>query len=150
LSNPLFFGTFAPKKLSKPINNMKRSIQLRFAFFAFLAVAVAGSACKTEKQEDYSEKILGRWEIVEAKRNGDLTESLAGLFFEFQTGGAMRTNLSATEETAAYELQDNKILQRQSQIEADYTIEAVTDSTMTLTTTLRNYNFRFLLAKAGE
>lgn len=128
---------------------MKRSIQLRFAFFAFLAVTVAGSACETEKKEDYSEKILGRWEIVEAKRNGDLTESLAGLFFEFQTGGAMRTNLSATEETAAYELQDNKILQRQSQIEADYTIEAVTDSTMTLTTTLRNYNFRFLLAKAA-
>ena len=129
---------------------MKRSIQLWFAFFAFLAVAAGVSACKTEKQEDYSEKILGRWEIVEAKRNGDLTESLAGLFFEFQPGGAMRTNLSATEETAAYELQGDKILQRQSQIEADYTIEAVTDSTMTLTTTLRNYNFRFLLAKAGE
>lgn len=108
------------------------------------------SACKTEKQDDYSEKILGRWELLEAKRNGDPTESLIGLFFEFQTGGAMRTNLSATEETAAYELQDNKILQRQSQIEADYTIEEITDSTMTLTTTLRNYNFRFLLKKAGE
>jgi len=129
---------------------MKRSIQLWFAFFALLAVETGVSACKTEKQEDYSEKILGRWEIVEAKRNGDLTESLASLFFEFQTGGVMRTNLSATEETAAYKVQDNKILQRQSQIEADYTIEAVTDSTMTLTTTLRNYNFRFLLAKAGE
>jgi len=129
---------------------MKRSIQLWFAFYAFLAVATGLFACKTEKQDDYSDKILGRWDLIEAQRNGDPTESIAGLFFEFQTGGAMRTNLSRTEETAAYTVEDNKILQRQSQIEADYTIEAVTDSTMTLATTLRNTNFRFLLGKAGQ
>ncbi|NUN99628.1 MAG: hypothetical protein HUU01_03320 [Saprospiraceae bacterium] len=129
---------------------MKRSIQLSFAFCTFLVVAAGISSCKSEDQINYAEKILGRWDIREAKRNGDVTESLAGLYFEFQADGAMRTNLSATEETAAYEVRDNKILQRQSQIEADYTIEEISDSTMILTTTLRSYNFRFSLTKAGE
>ncbi len=131
---------------------MRRTIQLSLAMSALFAILAGGFfACTQEKQDDYSDKILGNWNIREAKRNGDPTESLAGLFFEFQKDGAMRTNLSGTEETAAYKLVDNKILQRQSQIEADYTIESVTDSTLTLTTTLRSYNFHFLLAKAtGE
>jgi len=127
---------------------MKRWTNLSLVFCA-LAASIFMVGCKPEKQDDYAEKILGRWEIREGLRNGEATESLSGLFFEFQAGGAMRTNLSGAEETAAYELKENQILQRQSQIEADYTIEEITDSTLTLSTKLRSYNFRFMLGKAA-
>ena len=93
------------------------------------------------------DKLAGRWDIKEAFRNDRPTESMEALFFEFKPNGKMITNLIGADIEASYELQDDKILQRKSELEADYVIEGFTDTTLTLSTTLRDYKFRFLLHK---
>jgi hypothetical protein len=93
------------------------------------------------------DKLSGRWDIKEAFRNDRPTESMEALFFEFKPNGKMITNLIGADIEATYELQEDKILQRKSELEADYVIEGFTDTTLTLSTTLRDYKFRFLLHK---
>jgi hypothetical protein len=112
-----------------------------------LIVLVSAFSCKKEA-DDKSELILGRWDIVEASRNGRPTESLADLYFEFFQDGNMRTNLTGSTATAAYQIDKNLIKQRNSQVDADYKIESLSDSTLILTTELRGFSFRFVLGKS--
>jgi hypothetical protein len=96
------------------------------------------------------EQLAGRWDIKEAFRNERPTESMEALFFEFKPNGRMVTNLIGADVEAAYELKRDKILQRKSDMEADYLIEGFTDTTLTLSTTLRDYKFRFFLHKKSK
>lgn len=116
---------------------------------AILLVLVATwSACRQD-QDHTAERIIGRWELREATRDGKPTESLEALYFEFLPDGKMNTNMAGVPETAAYTVAKNTIQQRQSRIEADYTIEDLGDSTMVLSAIIRDYNFRFRLGKAN-
>lgn len=114
----------------------------------FILLLGAFTACEpdTEKIDD---KVVGRWEITQAYRDGQPTGTLDQLFFEFLPSGRMRTNLSGAEEEAAYEISDATIQQRESRIEADYQVQEVTDSTLEMTTKLRDFNFRFVLKKVN-
>lgn len=124
---------------------MNWSISTRVLFF-FIGVA-ALSACQDSQEIDRQEYLLGRWEIQEARRNGQATESLQELYFEFFQDGKMTTNLLGAAETASYELEDGELRQRDSQLDIDYRIEELTDSLLILTTNLRDYDFRFRLHK---
>lgn len=125
---------------------MRNSSQL-FALLLF-ATATALSSCKQEP-DPAQEYLTGRWEIREAFRNGKPTESLADLYFEFGNDGNMRTNLpvSETPGNARYELHKNHIRQQQGEMGLEYTIESISDTSLVLTTTLRDFNFRFVLGK---
>ena len=103
-------------------------------------------SCKQEPTED-PQDLIGYWEIQSAYRNGQQTESLDELFFEFFEDGTMRTNISGIPTDAAYTVKGNSINQLESDMDVAYSIEEATDSTLTLTTTIRNYNFRFDLGK---
>ena len=107
------------------------------------------SGCGQEQDDDKKELILGRWEIQQAFRDGQATETLDKLYFEFFKDGQMRTNLMGAE-TATYELEDSQLYQRDSQMDIDYTIESIGDSTMVLTTQLRDSNFRFQLRRSVQ
>lgn len=119
-----------------------------------LPIALIGifmlSSCGQEQDQNQEELILGRWEIQQAFRNGQPTESLDELYFEFFKDGKMRTNLMGTPETATYELDDSRLYQRESQMDIDYNIENLSDSTMVMTTQLRDYDFRFQLRRSVE
>lgn len=121
---------------------MKRILWVSLTLISLLSVACKRDAAGTK------EKLIGRWEITEAYRNDRLTESLAELYFEFFADGKMQTNITGNPEQATYSLRSDKISQRDSSIDADYTLEEITDSTMIMSTTLRNFSFRFLLHKA--
>lgn len=115
---------------------------------AILLVLVSTwSACRQD-QDNTAERIVGRWELREATRDGKPTESLEALYFEFLPDGKMNTNMAGVPETAAYTVAKNTIQQRQSRIEADYIIEELGDSIMVLSASIRDYNFRFRLGKA--
>jgi len=73
---------------------------------------------------------------------------MQGLFFEFFGDGKMLTNMSSSTAEAQFELKKQTILQRGGEMDADYEIASLTDTSMVLVTVLRDYNFRFVLKKS--
>lgn len=104
------------------------------------------SGC-TRDVVDNTKDLLGRWDIIEAKRGGQVTESLDQLFFEFFQDGKMRTNILGAVENADYSMENMIIKQRKSQLEIDYKVDSLTDSILTMSTTINRYNFQFRLGK---
>ena len=117
--------------------------------WAILLVLLTQLACTSDENTN-ADQLLGRWEIYEATRNGRPTESLAELFFEFAPEGKMRTNITGAATDASYQLSKNQILQRDSDIDIDYNIEQMQDSTLIISTELRGYAFRFILNKVVQ
>lgn len=125
----------------------------RFTMRLMLLFLLAGTSlvsCKNENQKtaDNAELIIGRWDIQDAKRNGRTTESLAELYFEFFEDGSMRTNLTGASEKCKFEIDNDKLYQRESKMDADYLIEELTDSSLVISTELRGSSFQFLLNKS--
>lgn len=105
--------------------------------------------CKSETV-DSTDQLIGRWDIREAKRNGQATESLDQLYFEFFQDGNMKTNILGADEEATYELDNKTIRQRESQMPIDYTIESISDTSLIMNATINRFNFRFQLGKTVE
>ena len=124
---------------------MKYSNQLIAAVFLFI-VAECGSEPKAEIETD---KLVGRWEIELATRNGKPTGTLDQLFFVFSEDGNMETNLPTLEGESPYELEGN-IIQQQGSTDITYTIEALNEGRLVLTTELQNFTFRFLLQRTDN
>ncbi len=122
---------------------MKRMQGIALTFFCLALFLCACSGTPVISPD----KLAGHWDIKEAFRDNRPTESMEALFFEFKPNGKMITNLIGVNIEATYEQQEDKILQRKSELEADYLIEGFTDTTLTLSTTLRDHEFRFLLHK---
>ena len=115
-----------------------------------LVLFVVLGALSCGKEEDPMLKLIqGRWEIKEAYRNDQATESLADLYFQFEKDGRMETNLPVSETPAAsaYSLKRGVITQTQGALEIEYQIETVTDTSLVLNTTLQNFPFRFVFSK---
>lgn len=113
-----------------------------------VAIGLAAlAACQDSQETSRQEYLLGRWELQQAYRNGQVTESLQELYFEFFQDGKMSTNILGAPETATYELEENELRQRDSQMDINYQIEELSDSLLVLTTNLRSYDFRFRLHK---
>jgi hypothetical protein len=105
-------------------------------------------ACGNEEKFDQN-ALLGHWELVTATRDGRRAPSVEGAYFNFLEDGALQTNIASSPETATYKVEGMVIQQRESRFEIDYTIEELTDTSLVLTTELRNAQFRFFLKKAA-
>ena len=124
--------------------------QARYIFFLALVILVA---CKSsnEDEEKLRNQLIGKWEIAEAYRNGNLAESLDDLFFEFFEDGKMRTNILGSSSQSDYEIDGQNVLQGgEDGVEVNYQIEEVSDSTLVLSTVLRRYDFSFSLKRFKE
>lgn len=96
------------------------------------------------------ELLLGKWELKQAFRNERPTESLDDLYMEFFENGQLKTNLMGTEEMYEFDYEKGKVIQKSIHIEpVTYTIESISDSSLILTTSLKNYNFRFVMNKSS-
>lgn len=115
-------------------------------FTLLLALVSMIWSCEDDNPQ-YALDLPGRWEVVNAFRDQAVTESLRGLFFDFQKEGKLITNLSGTEEEYTYELTEEQLLQRDGPISADYTIEQLTADTLILQTVLRKKHFRLIMEK---
>lgn len=115
---------------------------------ASLFIALFLFACGNE--EKFSQNaLLGHWELVNATRDGRRAPSVEGAYFNFLEDGTLQTNIASSPETATYTIEGTVIQQRESRFEIDYTIEELTDTSLVLTTELRNAQFRFFLRKAA-
>jgi len=103
-------------------------------------------ACKQDKKLD-QEMLIGRWEIIEGERNGQVSEMLADLYFEFFRDGNMRSNLPGADGLSKFELKEGQIFQTGENLQPVYLIQELTDSTLLMSSQISNYDFRFLLGK---
>ena len=122
---------------------------MRLSLLSFLFVfSLTSCQQDSKKQANNEELIIGRWDVQEAKRNGRITESLAELYYEFYEDGSMRTNLTGASEQCKFELDNDKLYQRESKMDADFLIEELNDSMLVMSTELRGSTFQFLLTKS--
>lgn len=124
------------------------SKQISKAILMGLGIMLLAVSC-SEEPENIQELLPGRWEIQQATRNGEVTRSLADLFFEFDSEGTMRTNLPVAKGESNYQLAGTAIEQNQDGNIIAYTVTAITDSTLVLQTELRSTPFQFELLRTS-
>ncbi|MCB0637099.1 MAG: lipocalin family protein, partial [Lewinella sp.] len=106
-------------------------------------------ACSEEPSFDAS-LLAGSWELNVAYRNGEPTTSLEGLYFDFDGQDKLSTNLTGIDRVDNYVVDGDRILQSGGPMSVNYKIEELTDQRLVLSTTLRNYDFRFVLLRPTE
>jgi uncharacterized lipoprotein YehR (DUF1307 family) len=94
--------------------------------------------------------LAGRWDIQSATRNGEPTTTMEGMYFDFSEDGKLLTNMTGAEEAYTYELDGEKILQREGTIEADFQIESFAEGELVLATELRGKKFKMVLRQSAE
>lgn len=115
-----------------------------------LLVACAGEA--TMNQEDFKPELLnGKWELLEASRNGVVTGTLKDVFFEFKPPNVLETNVPTIEGVGTYTLDDLQLTHTLSDKSVDYDIKSLTDSLLLIETKLQGFKFEFSLERSfGE
>lgn len=106
-------------------------------------MACAGEPKATVNEAD----LVGRWVLKEAFRNEQPIETMSDLYFNFSAEGNMETNMPTAEGGSTYLLSGNKIEQRKNQVKLEYNIETLTPSSLILSTTIENFEFRFSMEK---
>ena len=114
---------------------------------ALLLIVSIGCGEEPAVTENREEKIQGYWSIVSATRNGNATESLDQLYFDFQ-GTELETNLSGQPSKAPFVWDANSIQSSDPRLTVEYEVEQLTTDTLILTMEMRKFPFRFILARA--
>lgn len=118
-----------------------------FLILYFVIGMVALVSCAEEvKKPEAKDMIIGKWEIEEGYRNGKLANSLEGLYFEFDPNGKMTTNLLGNEETNDYRINEDTLFQLSTE-PVNYAINQLDSTMLTLTFTLRGFDFRLKMKK---
>jgi len=126
--------------------NLKRLLQTT------LLLAIIGPLCTSceSEPENAEEYLFGRWEIVNATRDGQVAQTLSDLFYVFNPDGTMRTNLPLGKAESEFQIEGSTIEQDLGEKTVTYQIESINDSLMTLSTEMRNTQFRFNFRKAAS
>ena len=86
------------------------------------------SACK-QGSEIQQEALYGRWDILNAKRNGNETHYLRGGYVIIDRKGTMTINLTGTEEKGPFVIMDKTIRVSDSKV---FVIESLKTDSMTM------------------
>ena len=117
-------------------------------FLIFGLFQVIGCKSDVESSKGLSQdQLLGKWEIGSAYKAGNNTKLLSNGFFEFNASKQIRSNVLPIEDYLSYTLNSNQVLVNDSR-NSRLTVEKVTSDTLTLSTEIRNVEFKFILLKA--
>lgn len=108
-------------------------------FYSFL------SSCTTETKFD-AQDIYGNWEVIAAKRNNRLTQTLEDGYFKFQEEGSLETNIFGSDESFKITLL-NDVIQQSGSRDTEYKIIMLQNDTLHLSATIQNLDFDFLAIK---
>ena len=117
-----------------------------FLFFLLLA------ACEDDKKAFQKEQLLGHWEIVEGKRDGEVSSSFEGAWFEF-SDSSMKTNLpipnpNFSEIETGFDLKKDLLLQKPKGAEGiDMKVVTLSDSLLEVHFLLRDVPFELVFKK---
>ena len=126
-----------------------------FLFIGIFACVSDNSNDSTDEKsnplpENVAQMVIGKWELREGYRNGIKTETLADTYFSFMDDGKMQTNLGGGNELVDYSIDERTITHGSQNFPVDYAIEEIGDSTMTISMTMRDIPFKFVLGRAIE
>ena len=118
------------------------------AFLLILCSQCASEPAK-EKEPTLSEVLPGTWQLVSASRNGKPTTTLEGVYFNFDTLGMVKTNLSGIELNTACEIQESTFSYKEKQEERLYQAEIIHKDTISISTKIRIFDFALVLSRAN-
>lgn len=117
----------------------------RLSFFTVLFSAVFLQSCINK------EAIIGnlsyRWVLDKGFRNEKLTDSLAGLYFEFNKSGEVTTNLNGQDERLTYKLDGEDIIELGGPEIIFLNIITLSEEKLIVQTNIQGYTFKFELLK---
>jgi len=88
-----------------------------------------------------------RWLLDKGFRNEKETDSLAGLYFDFNTSGEVTTNLNGQDERLTYKLDGEDIIEMVGSESVFLNIIELSETKLILQTDIQGYTFKFLLQK---
>lgn len=103
------------------------------------------SSCKNNDSGTSLDKVTGHWEIVNAYRNGTVTESVDEGYFRFGKNKIFETNIPGLPNGQSFDFKDGVLM-----IKGDtchYRFSNVTDSVATVNVIIREMSFQFELKK---
>jgi hypothetical protein len=117
----------------------------RAVFVNLLLLLIIAGSCKSNEPMDDVYELEGKWEIYEAYRNNQLTNTLEDGYFLF-SDSTMETNILGSPIYGAFSLL-NSAFTHDSTLPATYQIVEYSKDTMEVDTEIRNYKFKFKLHK---
>lgn len=125
-----------------------------FTLFTLVLVLILCSQCALdsaeEKEPTLNEVLPGTWLLVSASRNGKPTSTLEGVYFNFDTLGMVKTNLSGIELNANCNIEENTFSYKEGQETRQYNAEIIHQDTINISTKIRIFDFALLLSRASE
>ena len=88
-----------------------------------------------------------RWLLDKGFRNEKETDSLAGLYFDFNTSGEVTTNLNGQDERLTYKLDGEDIIEIGGTEGVFLNIIELSETKLVLQTDIQGYTFKFVLLK---
>lgn len=115
-----------------------------------LSGALMVMACSSPK-DSKNTMLSGEYEVVSAKRNGKLTETLNQARFDFRKDSTLITDLYGAEDTFAITYNDDHSFSHPvDQQNINYMVKSASKDTLVLTTEIRNYIFEMVLIPKRE
>jgi hypothetical protein len=88
-----------------------------------------------------------RWLLDKGFRNEKETDSLAGLYFDFNKSGEVTTNLNGQDERLTFKLNGEDVIELNGTESLFLNIVELTDAKLVLQTNIQGYTFKFVLLK---
>jgi hypothetical protein len=115
----------------------------------FAAFTVFQFACSSTPKIDFSEQLIGRWNIIGGTRNGQPANTFEDAYFEFSPDGKVLFNLDGIPQNGAYQLDADKLAVTGTTMDSEYTITSKEDANaIDLKGQIRGFEFVFNLTKA--
>jgi hypothetical protein len=88
-----------------------------------------------------------RWLLDKGFRNEKETDSLTGLYFDFNTSGEVTTNLNGQDERLTFKLNGEDVIELNGTESLFLNIVELSESKLVLQTNIQGYTFKFELLK---
>jgi len=111
-----------------------------------LLITMIGLYISCASDTSAAKDLEGRWELTSASIDGEETDRLENLYFEF-VKDQVNTNILGADGTYPYELRGG-VIQQQSEPEVAYDLLFKSDTTIALSSDIRGRSFVFSLLRA--
>ena len=122
---------------------MKKVTPRFFTIICLLSFFIQGC----HNKEAILNNLSHRWLLDKGFRNEKETDSLAGLYFDFNTSGEVTTNLNGQDERLTYKLDGEDIIEIAGTEGVFLNIIELSETKLILQTDIQGYTFKFVLLK---
>lgn len=117
----------------------------KYLLYTICLVLFIVFSCKNENASVDLRQLNGQWNIVNASRNGKVTNTLDNAFIRIESDKLFH-NLNGDTISAKYNLDENIMMVEDETIQ-ELNIEMLTTDSLKLNTKISNFKFKFTLTK---